>query len=805
MFFCEITNVLVIFATSNHSFIYSSRIAMANIYYSIIGLLAVIIHIIINHKYFLYKDGRRAIKDYRNFLFVIFCYFITDAAWGILYDSKNIPLLYIDTVLYYIAMAFSVVLCCKSIISFLGLKSIGGKLLNGFGMTFAVGVVLVLIVNHFNHIFFWFDDHGVYHAYTLRNITLAIQFIMFGVISLMSFTEAIKAKQILRNRNTTICLFSLCMMVALILQTIFPLLPLYSIGLTIGTLIIHVFIYNEDLATHMSKIEDLNVRLQEEQAALMMQKDDIATALGIINGLSLDYHTIWYANKEDMKLHMLRAPGKGVIPESVKLAFETQDGNEAIKQYIQNYVVPEDRERLLKKVNIETVLDELSKNDFYAVNYLRQKPNGETDYNQIAFANADTADGRHQLVFGFRDINDILRQEMALRKELNDAKLAAEAANAAKTSFLFNMSHDIRTPMNAIIGFRNLLEKNQEDPEKRASYLRKIEESSNVLLSIINNVLEMARIEKGVLELDETAWSAEQFNDTLYSVFIDMMTQKGLEFTREIKVKNNYVYCDTIKLREVFINILSNAYKYTKPGGKVHMLIEEIPSEREGFARYRTSISDTGIGMTEDFIPHMFEEFTRETNSTMSKIEGTGLGMPIVKRLVDFMGGTIEVKSKKDVGTTFIVTIDHRIAKRVELSKVDTETHDADFESKRILLAEDNELNAEIAIAVLSEFGFEIERAADGQECVDMLKKADAGYYDVILMDIQMPHMNGYEATKAIRAMDDEKKSQIAILAMTANAFEEDKREALKVGMNGHLAKPINVRELLKELKHCLN
>lgn len=235
------------------------------------------------------------------------------------------------------------------------------------------------------------------------------------------------------------------------------------------------------------------------------------------------------------------------------------------------------------------------------------------------------------------------------------------------------------------------------------------------------------------------------------------------------------------------------------------MLLEEIPSDREGYARYRTTISDTGIGMTEDFIPHMFEEFTRESNSTMSKIEGTGLGMPIVKRLVDFMGGTIEVKSKKDVGTTFIVTFDHRIAERKQLSNVVAQQHEEDFENKRILLAEDNELNAEIAIEVLSEFGFEIERAADGQECVDMLKKADVGYYDVILMDIQMPRMNGYEATKAIRALDDEKKSKIAILAMTANAFEEDKREALRVGMNGHLAKPINVRELLKELKYCLS
>lgn len=391
------------------------------------------------------------------------------------------------------------------------------------------------------------------------------------------------------------------------------------------------------------------------------------------------------------------------------------------------------------------------------------------------------------------------RVKIVQRKDAH-ARLIAEQANDAKTSFLFNMSHDIRTPMNAIIGFRDLLEKNQDNPEKRADYLHKIEEASMVLLSIINNVLEMARIEKGTVELNESPWSAEQFSDVLYSIFIDMMDKKGLKYTHQLNVQHPFIYGDPIKLREIFINIISNAYKYT-PEGEVHMQIDELPGEREGWIYYRTTISDTGMGMSEEFLPHLFEEFSRENNTTEAKIEGTGLGMPIVKRLVDLMNGTIEVKSKRGVGTTFIVTIPHRIAERSGLTEKADVVIDLDaFKGKRILLAEDNELNAEIAIELLSETGFVVERAADGCICLEMLNNASAGYYDVVLMDIQMPNMNGYDTARNIRKMADMDKANIPIVAMTANAFEEDKRNALRAGMNGHLTKPIDMHELTKML-----
>jgi CheY-like chemotaxis protein len=332
-------------------------------------------------------------------------------------------------------------------------------------------------------------------------------------------------------------------------------------------------------------------------------------------------------------------------------------------------------------------------------------------------------------------------------------------------------------------------------------YLRKIQDSSSVLLSIINNVLEMARIEKGTLVVDSSPWSVKQFNDSLESVFADMMREKDLEFTKEVDVQHEYVLCDPIKLREVYINILSNAYKYTNPDGKVHMKLQELPCDREGYARYQTTISDTGMGMAEDFLPHLFEEFSRENNTTDNKIEGTGLGMPIVKRLVELMEGTIEVRSKKGVGTTFIVTFPFKITEQNDLSDHDAAEVDTDvFNGKKILLAEDNDLNAEIAVELLTEAGFEVERAEDGRVCVDMLQNAESHRYDLILMDVQMPNMNGYEATKTIRAMPDREKADIPIIAMTANAFEEDKRDAQRAGMNAHLAKPVNVKELYKTL-----
>ena len=419
--------------------------------------------------------------------------------------------------------------------------------------------------------------------------------------------------------------------------------------------------------------------------------------------------------------------------------------------------------------------------------------------------NSELKTHQTQLSEAYEDQKDHLEEIALLNTELEWAKTQAEAASSAKTSFLFNMSHDIRTPMNAIMGFRDLLEKHIDEPERRADYLRKIKDASKVLLSIINNVLEMARIEKGTVVVEEVAINTKNFGVSIFNVFSEMMAEKNIEFTHEDLVVHHNVYCDPTKMREVFMNLLSNAYKYTKPGGKVHVRLRELPSNREGYAFFETSVSDTGVGMSAEFLAHIFEEFSRENTSTANKIEGTGLGMPIVKRLVELMGGKIRVSSEQGVGTTFVVTLPHRIADEIEDAEPENVVADETvFEGKRILLAEDNDLNAEIAEEILTSAGFMIERAEDGAICYEKIVSSETGYYDLVLMDIQMPNMDGYQATRAIRALADKEKANIPIIAMTANAFEEDRSKAVNVGMNGHIAKPIDVTELLRELAKVL-
>lgn len=379
-------------------------------------------------------------------------------------------------------------------------------------------------------------------------------------------------------------------------------------------------------------------------------------------------------------------------------------------------------------------------------------------------------------------------------------------ASKAKTIFLFNMSHDIRTPMNAIIGFTLLLEKHIENKKKVADYIKKIQDSSNFLLSLINNVLDLARIESGKATLDESVVNLEDFGNTIYAVFAEQMREKGIEFKCELNTVHKKGFCDELKLKQVFLNILSNAMKYTPNGGRVTMAVEEIPCDRPGYCTFVSTIKDTGIGMSEDFLKHIYDDFSREHTSTECKVVGTGLGMPIVKKLVTLMGGTIEVESKLGEGTTFTITISHRYTDgdyendTAELDEVNAES----LAGKRLLIAEDNDFNAEIAEEILEETGFITERAVDGVECVHMLDVAEKGYYDAILMDVQMPNLDGYGATRIIRKMEDKEKANITIIAMTANAFDEDKENAFNAGMNDHIAKPIDVGILLSKLAKYL-
>ena len=392
-----------------------------------------------------------------------------------------------------------------------------------------------------------------------------------------------------------------------------------------------------------------------------------------------------------------------------------------------------------------------------------------------------------------------------LSDKLEIALKKAEDASLAKTRFLHNMSHDIRTPMNAILGYTQLMEdelKGKELPET-LDHLKKLKQSGNLLLSILNNVLDMARIESGKMEIDESYGQIKEIQQTLLEIFDDEAKKKNIAFHYTVNVEHEHVLIDITKVKEIFANILSNAIKYTPSGGSVTVNVDELPCDEPGYMIARTSVSDTGIGMSQEYLTRIFEAFTREQNTTKSKIAGSGLGMSIVKKYVELLGGTINVESEPGKGSIFTVTLKHRIADEGYYKKMHVETPGTGSEilaGKNILLAEDNDLNAEIAVAILERFGLKAERVEDGIQCVNRIKKMPAGTYDMILMDIQMPKMDGYQATQEIRHLPDQDKACIPIVAMTANVFEEDKREAAAAGMNGHIAKPIQADDLLPTL-----
>ena len=408
------------------------------------------------------------------------------------------------------------------------------------------------------------------------------------------------------------------------------------------------------------------------------------------------------------------------------------------------------------------------------------------------------------------------KAEAAARKAANDtqelnAKLQvavenAESANRAKSTFLFNMSHDIRTPMNAIIGYADLASRHLDDPAKLEKYMENIQVCGQNLLMLLNNVLDLARIENDKTEMEYSVSDVDKDFRNCIAMFRNQADSKGQTLTVTTHLLHPYVYVDIPHLTEVCTNLVSNAVKYTGAGGTIRCDVTQKPGEKEGWCDTVITVADNGIGMSQEFQKHIFEPFERERTSTVSKVEGSGIGMGIVKKLVGLMGGTVEVESKIGVGSTFTVTIPCRIASEDE-TQAKRETNPSDQKclcGTRILLTEDNDLNAEIAVELLREEGCTVDRAKDGVECVDMLEKAANGTYQMILMDIQMPVMNGYDAAKKIRRMDDPQKAGIPIIAMTANAFTEDKQAALDAGMNDHIAKPINMNILVPTIQKYL-
>ena len=404
----------------------------------------------------------------------------------------------------------------------------------------------------------------------------------------------------------------------------------------------------------------------------------------------------------------------------------------------------------------------------------------------------------------YQNMQKQAKKEAKQKQELENALAIARQANRARGVFLRNMSHDIRTPLNAIIGFAKLAMKSEGNFEQIQDYLNKISVSGDHLLAIVNDVLEVSRIESGQTKLEELPCNIKNIVNEVEVIIQGQTQEKTQTFIVDTsKVKDYYIYCDRLRVKEVLVNLLGNAVKFTPNGGKIELRIIQNEPAPEGYANYEVHVKDNGCGMSPKFMEKMFQPFERERTSTVSGIQGTGLGLSIAKQFVDLMGGTIEVTSKENEGTEIIVRISPRLAqteKDERTENTESEAKDYDFRGKRILVVEDNELNREIVKAVLEETGFEVEEAENGAVAVDKIKTAGAIYYDVILMDIQMPVMDGYMATKKIRSLEDSDLANIPIIALSANAFEEDRKASTGAGMNGHLAKPVNVSELLEML-----
>ncbi len=521
----------------------------------------------------------------------------------------------------------------------------------------------------------------------------------------------------------------------------------------------------------------------------------------MVEALSDDYIAIFFAEAKTGKLRIYRAAGEITERYGALLNGQTRY-QEIIHTYVEKYVKISKDDNIHKYLEFDAFMEDVNKKGVVSFIYTRMLKNGSRQYRVKAVKIEENGEFLG-VVLGFCDVEDEYRKDKETQALLRDALEEAKHASASKSNFLFNMSHDIRTPMNAILGFASLAKKEVDDPEKLVDYLSKIEVSGQHLLELINDVLDMARIESGRVELHETTLDIEElFAETVDMFKIDM-GKKGITFTYSLEATDTIVEADGLRLKQIALNLIGNSIKYTNEGGEIFFGARQIPSDKAGLVTYEICVRDTGIGMSEEFQRHLFDLFERENRRSVHGIQGTGLGLAITKRLTELMNGNITCKSKVDEGTEFKCTVKLKVS---DAENIETDDDNIDISlltGKKVLLVEDNDLNREIARTVLEEAGLIVEEATDGTIAVEMLGDKNVKY-DVVLMDIQMPYMDGYKATRIIRNMELRTKNHIPIIAMTANAFEEDKKKALEAGMDAHIAKPVDVTELYREMIHFL-
>lgn len=515
-----------------------------------------------------------------------------------------------------------------------------------------------------------------------------------------------------------------------------------------------------------------------------------------------EYEVIGYIAGEQLGVLLNRSDNEAIrkhIPYGEPVEYEN-----VFKDLIEELDLNMERQDVYDALDLSNVEKELSHKDVYTFDYSFNIDDGKV-YQSITFYAVDQEAGFYMIMVS--DTTNIRREQEEQNRILEEALEASKASNVAKSVFLSNMSHDIRTPMNAIIGFTNLAKQDEDVPDKTREYLDKILTSGNHLLSLINDVLEMSRIESGKIELNNSPCNLADIMEQLQAMVLNQSDAKNQRLVFDIsKVTDMNVICDELRLKQVLLNLTSNAVKYTPENGLIEIRAIQTGARKDGKATYEFHVKDNGIGMTSEFAAHVFEAFEREKTTTISGIQGTGLGMAITKNIIDLMEGSIDVITAPGKGTEFVVCLELEISDSYNDSEKDTvsEVSDVDFTGKRLLLVDDMDINREIAKAMLEANGFIIDEATNGQEALDMVADSEPDYYYAVLMDIQMPVMDGYEATKAIRKLENSKLANIPIIAMTANAFDEDRQNAIAYGMNAHVAKPIDVDQLLGTLSSLL-
>ena len=556
----------------------------------------------------------------------------------------------------------------------------------------------------------------------------------------------------------------------------------------------------ELLAERVQKEQRLKDRIEEYGKELKAVNEEQLRRMILIEGLSIDYESIFYIDLEKDRIRTYR------YSERMEYRF-SEDNCECdftgfAAEYIRQWVCPEDQEAVAQAVSPQHIRERLSKDKMFYINY-RIVKEGQKKYLQLRMVDVGEEQYISKVVMGCRSVDAEIRHEMKQKGMIEDALGHEKRANAAKDAFLANMSHDMRTPMNAIIGFAALARKYLKEAEKVGKYLGKIEESSDRLLVLVNDVLEISRMDTSILEFDEKECNLLDVVKRLQESMWQKAEAKNITLSLDISGLKHYSVCsDADKLDQILGRIVSNAVEYTEDGGRVEFAVREAEASDDNFAVYQFVISDNGMGMSEKFQERMYEPFERQKNTTMSGVPGTGLGLTIVRRIVELMGGTIEVDSKEGVGSSFTVTFRFRLYKGGEVLPTARSAGCGQMDKgRKVLLVEDNEINLELEAELLQDEGFLVDTACDGSVAVEMIRNSSPGEYALVLMDIQMPVMDGYHASRMIRKLDDPALAGIPIIAVSANAFDEDKKMALESGMNAHVAKPVDIAHLLSVIR----